>query len=484
MSVLASNGSEPGTSQGIKPSQKLRLSCDECNKAKVKCAKEKPTCSRCKAQKIQCVYGVSLRAGKRAAAQPLSRAHPQPQRLNAVTNESRKGVKLAADRCNNVTAPGDLRSSRAQEDTMDDLFHSFTYQGDPSGVLDHRGFDTYSTSLQQETMQPYNMDLLPTNTVEKTSDQLQEWAEHNWLASNNQTSNFMALPAHQIFDWDSTSNTASTPINPSLTRSPADFSSPSSSASSDVGLTTPGSYQTTASSMRAYCSTVCPSDLGLSVNPQPCIQPSAISWLPNFERSKCQCQLAILSLQEAHLRTSNFKSTSFDIALATNKEILRRCTILIECECFPNDDSNVMVLSSIIARMISIYWTRTSVPGTPGNTDAYASFESTANRLAESTKRGELTLGAYHNDKTDEGRLKMELVLIELEKLEKLVREFQKSCYKNSCVASDFEDGESKTQDPRTFLWRSLFEFLTQKVQSASMDLRSKVLAGEEGHWC
>ena len=478
MSVLVSKDSEPRTSQELKRGQKLRLSCNECNKAKVKCAKEKPTCSRCKAQKIQCVYGVSLRAGKRAAAQGLNRAHPQPQSLNAVTNENHVGVKLAADTCSNDIAPGGLRSSRPQEDITDDLLHSFMYSGDPSGVLDYRGFDTYSTSLQQQTMQPYNMDLLPTNTVQRMSDQLQEWTEHDWLASNNQTPNFMASPALQIFDWDSTSNTASTPVTPSLTCSPAGFSSPSSSVSSE------GSYQTTPSSMSAYRSTFCPSDLGLCVDPQPSIQPSAVSWLPNFKRSKCQCQLAILSLQKTLLRTSNLKSTSFDVALAANEEIVRRCTILIECECFPNDDSNVMVLSSIIARMISILWARASVPGTPSNTDAFASLGGTANRLADGTKEGSLTLGAYHNNKANGERLKMELVLIELEKLEKLVQEFQKGCYKNGCVASDFEDGESKTQDPRTFLWRSLFEFLTQKVRSASTNLRSKVLAGEDSHWC
>ena len=474
MSVLASKDSEPGASQELKPGRKLRLSCDECNKAKVKCAKQKPICSRCTAQKIQCVYGVSLRAGKRAAAKGSSRAHPRPQRLNAVTNEN----------CSNVIAPGDVQSSRQQEDTMDDLLQSFMYSGDPSTVLDHRGFDTYSTSLQKETMQPYNMDLLPTNTVKRRSDQLQEWTEHDWLAPNNQASDSMALSALQFLDWDGTSNTASTPVTPSLTPSRADFSSPSSSVNSDMGLTTPGSYQTTASSMSAYCSIFCPSALGLSVNPQPSIQPSAISWLPNLQRSKCQCQLAILSLQNTLLRTSDLKSTSFDVVLAANKEILRRCTILIECECFPNDDSNVIAISSIIARMISMYWTRGNMAGTPSNTDAFASFGSTANRLANDTKKGSLTLEAYHNVKADEERLKIELVLIELEKLEKLVQEFQKGCYKNGCVPSDLENGESKTQDPRTFLWRSLFEFLTQRVRSASMDLRSKVLAGEHSHWC
>lgn len=483
MSAPASKGNEPGTRQELKLGQKLRLSCDECNKAKVKCAKEKPTCSRCKGQKLQCVYGVSLRAGKRAAAPGLSRAHPQPQCLNAMTKESHIGVKLAADTSSNLIAPGDFQSARLQEDIMDSPLHPFMYSGDPSGVLDHRGFVTYSTSLQQRTVQPYNMDLLPTESVEKMSNQLQEWTDQDWPASIAQSPDFMVSPALQIFDWDSTSNTASTPVTPGLTRSPADFASPSSSISSAVGVTTLGSYQTTASSMSAYCSTFCPPDSSVSVNPQPPIQPSAISWLPNVQSSQCQCQLAIISLQKALLGTSNLESTSFDVVLATNTEILRRCTILIECECFPNDVSTVMVLSGIIAKMISIYWTRGSGPGMPSNTDAFFSLEDTANQLADGTEKQLLTLEAYRNDKLNE-RAKIELVLGELEKLEKLVQAFQRVCYENGCVAPAFEDGESKTQDPRTLLWRSLSEFLTQRVRSASMDLRSKVLAGEDSHWC
>ena len=483
MSAPASKGNEPGTRQELKLGQKLRLSCDECNKAKVKCAKEKPTCSRCKGQKLQCVYGVSLRAGKRAAAPGLSRAHPQPQCRNAMTNESHIGVKLAADTSSKVIAPGNFRSSRPQEDIMDNPLHPFMYSGDPSGVLDHRGLDAYNTSLQQETMQPYNMDLLPTESVERMSNQLQDWTDHDWPDSIDQSPNFMASPALQIFDWDSTSNTASTPITPGLTRSPADFASPSSSISSAVGMTALGSYQTTASSMSAYCSTFCPPDSSVSVNSQPSIQPSAMSWLPGFQSSKCQCQLAIVSLQKALLGTSNLESTSFDVVLAANKEILRRCTILIECECFPNDVSTVMSLSGIIAKMISIYWTRASRPGTPINTDAFSSLEDTANRLADGTEKQSRNLEAYRSDKLDE-RAKIELVLVELEKLEKLVQAFQRVCYENGCVVSDFEDGESKTQDPRTLLWRSLSEFLTQRVRSASMDLRSKVLAGEDSHWC
>ena len=486
---LTSKNSEPGRGRIPKPGQKLRLSCDECNKAKVRCAKEKPTCSRCKTQKSQCVYGISLRAGKRAAAQGLSRAQIQAQRPSAVTNGDHIGEKLAADACGNFIVPEELRYSTPQRQNMDDPFDLFTYSGNPGGVMDYRESNTFSTSLQPQTIRPYNTDPLPTDPVVQMSDWLQDWSEHDWRehdwrVSNNQTPSFKASPARQIFDWDSTSNSASAPETPSLTCSPAEFSSPSSSVSSCVGVTTPGSYQTIQPSTPTYFSTSCSSDFGLPVHEKSHDKPSAISLLPNLKPSKCQCQIAILSVQQALLRTSDFENTTFDVALAANREILRRCTTFIECECFANDDSNVMLLSSIIARMISIYWARASALGTPSSTNAFASHADTAIRLTEGTKKGSLALGAYQMDNADDERRKMETILDELKKVGKLVQEFQKSCYKSGCVASDFEDRDSKTRDPRTLLWQSLFEFLKHKVRSASMELRSKVLAGGHSHRC
>ena len=482
---LASKDSEPGRGQIPKPGQKFRLSCDECNKAKVRCAKEKPTCSRCKTQKMQCVYGISLRAGKRAAAQGLGRARTQPHRPSAVTKDNHIREKLAADTCSNFVAPGELRYPTQQGNKMDDAFDLSSYSGNPSSIIDYQEFDTFSTSLQPQTIRPYHMDSLPTDPVVQMSDWLQDWSEHDWLASNNQTPNCKASPARQTFDWDSTSNSASVPATPSLTCSPAELSSPSPSVSSCVGLTTPRSYQTIQPPMTTHSSVFCSSDLGLPVHAKCANKPSTISLLPNLKRSKCQCQIAILSVQNALLRTSDFESTTFDVALAANREILKRCTTFIECECFANDDSNGMLLSSIIARMISIYWARASALGTPSGTNAFAGHADTANRPAEGTKKGSLALEFYQMDNADDERQKMQTVLVELKKLGKLVQEFQKSCYKSGCVASEFKDSDSKHQDPKTLLWRSLSEFLTHKVRSASTELRSRVLAaGEHSHRC
>ncbi|KAL4784875.1 aflatoxin regulatory protein-domain-containing protein [Aspergillus varians] len=54
----------PGRTQGTR---KLRESCISCSRAKVKCNKEKPTCSRCVRRALPCEYMVSRRTGRNRA---------------------------------------------------------------------------------------------------------------------------------------------------------------------------------------------------------------------------------------------------------------------------------------------------------------------------------------------------------------------------------------------------------------------------------
>ncbi|KAL4903068.1 hypothetical protein BDW74DRAFT_157353 [Aspergillus multicolor] len=48
----------------------LRSSCGQCNQAKVKCSKERPTCRRCATRNTPCVYSISLRGIKRPRPRP------------------------------------------------------------------------------------------------------------------------------------------------------------------------------------------------------------------------------------------------------------------------------------------------------------------------------------------------------------------------------------------------------------------------------
>lgn len=78
-------------------SPKMRLSCDECAVAKVRCNKTQPICERCISNGLKCVYGVSMKhgrgAGKRRkaaaahAAQSQSGSSHDAQKASAVTHE-------------------------------------------------------------------------------------------------------------------------------------------------------------------------------------------------------------------------------------------------------------------------------------------------------------------------------------------------------------------------------------------------------------
>jgi hypothetical protein len=59
----------------------LRASCDGCNLAKVKRTKTSPQCARCKKHNVDCIYGISLRAGKRASQVTMPKKVESPPPL-------------------------------------------------------------------------------------------------------------------------------------------------------------------------------------------------------------------------------------------------------------------------------------------------------------------------------------------------------------------------------------------------------------------
>lgn len=56
---------------------RVRLSCDSCSAAKVKCDKRRPACERCSSNQLHCTYSVSRRHGckRRVACEPAVTAH-------------------------------------------------------------------------------------------------------------------------------------------------------------------------------------------------------------------------------------------------------------------------------------------------------------------------------------------------------------------------------------------------------------------------
>lgn len=75
---------------GQKP-QKLRLSCDACAAAKVKCGKERPRCERCNTNDLNCVYGPSMKHGKPEKKRKQSDPHASPTSVPSSSTPSSHG---------------------------------------------------------------------------------------------------------------------------------------------------------------------------------------------------------------------------------------------------------------------------------------------------------------------------------------------------------------------------------------------------------
>ena len=81
--------------------QKLRLSCDACAAAKVKCGKERPRCERCNISDLNCVYGPSLKHGKPEKKRKLS--DPQPSTTSPSSASTANFQDIAASPSNQTS---------------------------------------------------------------------------------------------------------------------------------------------------------------------------------------------------------------------------------------------------------------------------------------------------------------------------------------------------------------------------------------------
>jgi len=361
--------------------------------------------------------------------------------------------KLVTDLYNNnhdyttTTTDGSSEAPTPQEDSIRDFLQALNYSNDSNAPLSNHQL---SVSSLEKTKRPQNLALSALDIPRPfSSHQLQQSAEQELLPLDHQKPTFMTSSATQAVDWQREQHAsidASTAMPLELSNSSTDISSDASIRSDNTAMTTPEWYQTTPSSISAHFPTGFPSASSYQPvcfdSPPTPMSSINISHLSSINRSKFKCEASILSAQEILLRKSDPERSSFDVALAANKEMIKRCSAMIECSCFPCDDSNALTLSSIMARMISIYWARALGLGRSSakSSDRPLGFGDNGNGFEDGSKRkGMHTIGAYRLDEADEERLKIEIVLIELSKLEKLVSAFQTSFVKAGGAKSTYE---------------------------------------------
>ena len=153
---------------------------------------------------------------------------------------------------------------------------------------------------------------------------------------------------------------------------------------------------------------------------------------PGGKPSTCDCFSSNLQSLQTLRRHSNVPSsqtaTPFDIALSNSKEAIRHCTAMLSCtHCMrtPTGDSSstpVLILAGLMDDILTSYGAACTA-----HFDA-TSDSPTATISNESSSSSQLTLGTYLVDGEDGRHLKLEILMIELRKVERLWVLFKEMC--------------------------------------------------------
>lgn len=291
------NNSPPSTD-----SRKLRLSCDSCHAAKVKCGKERPLCSRCANSGSSCVYSKSRRAGKPKGCGKKSASFaklPTPPELSSQPDSPLSDARMSMDFDESPWSADTIPGPRPAS-TLSTLNHNFTTL--PAATELPNSLDPTLTQnpFPQRTFNP-------NATMES-----EESFESAFSNANMFTTDFKMSP-DWVSNMDATGN--------------------------QIPFSTESMATCTASNVMLYPdftsdgSTLDDSSSGMGTSPPSCNCPGALQ--------------DILSALNASI-------PSFDKFLAINKSAVLRMTHCLSCHCLP-DISSVMLLSVIITRIVQCY---------------------------------------------------------------------------------------------------------------------------------
>lgn len=110
-SISVSAATSPSTTLA---GSKLRGTCHACASSKVRCSKQKPTCSRCVKRGTICEYSIAKRPGRRNENHSSERASPTTDAAQSLPDSSWTNVQPASSRINFTALPNLSQSSPIQ----------------------------------------------------------------------------------------------------------------------------------------------------------------------------------------------------------------------------------------------------------------------------------------------------------------------------------------------------------------------------------
>lgn len=371
---------------------KFRESCDSCLSAKVKCSKSRPMCARCLSNGAPCGYSPSSRAGRKhrnasaneparittrrpSAAEFAQTTPPTPVYL-PMMHPMAENQDRSMEHPNHKFFPdsGSHEDSRRRHSGMDEGGSATQAGVDPADFFPTPPFgDDFAESLGDFSPRAYFEDLsnaaaaaaAASPSISSTSNVS---TNPIWTAPENHESNYSILPY---------------PL-PSFQISPDLMTISSTGASPKMAVphanSRPGDKLNSAG---CDCFAVCLQALQTLHNH---------SWLP-------------ASAQPGAL--------PFDVVLTINQEAMRGCAAMLDCDkCVSKTGSSIstMLLATIFGKIISLY----------GSACFFRFGASTGNQAVV-----KLALGAYTLTGEDRRLLEMEIILLELRKVESILLSYQ-----------------------------------------------------------
>ncbi|KAL9596552.1 MAG: hypothetical protein Q9219_005730 [cf. Caloplaca sp. 3 TL-2023] len=359
------------------PATKYRASCDGCYQAKVKCTKERPICPRCKNLGLNCKYSPSQRAGK---AHNTKIQALQASKAPEWSSTCSKGIIGSSQPTTILPAPTDVLPQQ-QWGLGTSLQPKGSYPSYPPQIETSMTVDSPGSAL------PMLQDLDDINLLVPWQDYLPNIDKEQQSLIQNPT---------ELGDFANVT-TAADDTSP--------ISTPISWASKDLELLPPS----------VSCN--CISSLAQAIQAMSQSQPSAHPTHP---------------------------PPALETVLSDSKAVVSYGETLLQCPC-SDDSTSIMLFSALTAKHLSFYAATTSTLHTTTTSTSMStgtSTTTTANSLhpdlitppSSSTSSppfpttvgsSRLHIGTYTLDAEGEERLRVKIMMMQLQKLGALLAKFQ-----------------------------------------------------------
>ncbi|KAI0126595.1 hypothetical protein BJ170DRAFT_412577 [Xylariales sp. AK1849] len=392
-------------------SSKLRDSCYACARSKVRCPKQKPSCSRCESRGITCQYFVTRRPGRKPETSTKSR--------------SNRSVSIGSTSNSNSNNETDIESGRANERNT-----TRVVQPSPSACFPSKG-STSSSLATSESNSYFTVPLAlsistPHNGPESESVSDSTDVFSVLVLGDSINSPWQADFGSEISDMDFLMPTIDTTFDLSSLQSGSFDQEMSDSASL---LESSGALKRSRWSSVANTGTTSSGKSSISSYSQ--ILPSETPSAPSAAHSpSCGCLATALDLLKllSLARLANADSQgSAPILLAENKQSIESINNMMACPSCGGDSFLLTILSMIVLKILTRYAVaaRTQRQGTkPQGAEAIVGIKPADSIISKEGQRRQPShnYAVPDDNKTHEGSA-AQLVLGELHRVQRLANQ-------------------------------------------------------------